>query len=604
MNSYILDTSLNGYDGASLVDQQKIWVPVVDSNGSSYSSSNKIVFNLENMNSGDTYFSPKDSFIQIPLNLTVEFHNTTTVIAGAAANGSLLSNTASLENNFIASLKSGSFHIFDKINYKVSGNEVVVIDMCENMKINYSVLNSWSSDNALKRGDEYYFAKETPESTYFNTVTGVCNNRLQDSSSGVTSGLSTLKNANRINRMKKSSFNYLSAGPQMLSAGVGSNATIKTNRQDYCELTQNAGDASMHYMNYYIMASFQLCDIHPFFAEMPLVKNLSQYLSFNLNINSIYTHTLACAGSATGGSWSITGVSVTNQQQCCPYQLSEIGTADLTGISDGTGISLIGVRVAANAVAANPPAAAVPAYSGAGTGTIRTCLGVVQSALNTVGKTDLTQCVFQACYIKLNKQYDELYMKNEIKTLVWDDCYCQLISNQPPSAAINQIISGSFSKIRKIVICPYISAASNGTAQISAVNSTFSSEPATLSAYVSGSAMQQFNVRIGNSNVYQSNLQYSYENYLQTFQKFEAVNAGLTPVSNGLISMADWENGAYGYRVIDMSCQSFENDLAAKVITVQFKNYSLQTMDYYILVYYEKNIELNTQTGTIQKLEV
>ena len=66
MDSYILNKSMNLTPPSSIVDESKIWVPVPDSNGLSYTAG-KVIFNLDNLAcSGSDYFNPSESFIQIP----------------------------------------------------------------------------------------------------------------------------------------------------------------------------------------------------------------------------------------------------------------------------------------------------------------------------------------------------------------------------------------------------------------------------------------------------------------------------------------------------------------------------------------------------------
>ena len=108
---------------------------------------------------------------------------------------------------------------------------------------------------------------------------------------------------------------------------------------------------------------------------------------------------------------------------------------------------------------------------------------------------------------------------------------------------------------------------------------------------------------MGVNNVFQSNIQYGYENYLQFFRNQGAINGGLTNgIGNGLISQADWEQGAYGYRVVDLTVKNKANDLASQQITVNFTNSSGKTMQYIVLVFYEKNILFDTERGVIPQV--
>ena len=570
MDSYILNKSINLTPPSAIVDESKIWVAVPDSNGLSYSAG-KVIFNLDNLAcSGSDYFSPSESYIQIPLNLAVMF--------SSATNNALLNSvdtTKCFENAFIAGLKNGSYNLIDKINFKFAGNELIPLDNFENLKIHYKILTTWSQDNVVKRGDELYFALDDADSTYFHTALGMSNNRLNTAAT-FDAGLFGMANKGKLQRMKKTSYSYLST-----SGILSDNSLMINRRQDYCQLTDNtiAGGHAVHTMNYLILMSIKLSDLHPLFEAMPLVKNPSMYLALQLNVNSIHTHTVNAVG-------AITGISVTNATNTCPYQLSEVG---LTATKKGCSVS-------------------------AETGTITSQIGVVQAkgilnGLNIVGQShNTTTCIFNACFVKLNTEDYAIYANpsTAVKMVNWIECYCQSgggLSSVFTNNSVTQLISGNFSKLRSIVILPFLAGSSNGISAISPIISTYSSEPSTLCAHLGSSAMSNFNVRLGVNNVFQSNIQYGYENYLQYFRSQGAINGGITNgISNGLISQSAWEQGAYGYRVVDLTVKNKANDLASQQITVQFQNNSGKTMDYIVLCYFEKNILIDTERGIIPQI--
>jgi len=285
------------------------------------------------------------------------------------------------------------------------------------------------------------------------------------------------------------------------------------------------------------------------------------------------------AAAAQPAVWTV-GVPVTsNNTNTCPYQLSPISpNAD-------TGFRII---------------------STACSGIVKSQLSVKQVPITVIAGSiphTMTQCVFQACFVKMTAESDEHYSRVPSKEIAWLECYAQYgggLANIAPSSQVNQIISGAFPKLRKIVILPFLSVASNGTSGLSPLNSTFASEPATCSAFVGNAAVSYMNVRLGVNNVYPKDIQYAWEDYLQTAQGDGAINGGLeNGMSCGLISQSDWES-AYGYRVIDLSRHELANDLQPQNISVKFKNESIKTMDYIVLVYYEKTCGLDTQKGLLE----
>jgi hypothetical protein len=224
MDTYVLEKSMNGESASSLIFEQKNWIAIPDSNASQYSS-NKVNFVLDNIgNSATDYFNFQESFVQIPLNLSIKF-------VASTGTAPLLTSITSIENNFMASLKSGSYNIIDKINYKLNGNEIITNDNYENIKINYKILTSWSSETVQKRGDELYFAKDDVLTTNWSSTYGIVNTSIKPATT--FGAYYSSPNLPRLARMRKTSFNYLSSVQSL----VGTNNTkINGLRQDFCQL--------------------------------------------------------------------------------------------------------------------------------------------------------------------------------------------------------------------------------------------------------------------------------------------------------------------------------------------------------------------------------
>jgi hypothetical protein len=239
-------------------------------------------------------------------------------------------------------------------------------------------------------------------------------------------------------------------------------------------------------------------------------------------------------------------------------------------------------------------------------GTVKSQISVCQVPATVIAGSiahTMTQCVFQACFVKMTAAADEQYSRSPSKEVAWLECYAQYgggLANIAAGGQVNQLISGSFPKLRKLVILPFIAVSANGTSGLSPLNSTFAAEGGTLSAFVGNSAVSLMNVRLGVNNVYPKDIEYGYENYLQTVQGDGAMNGGLeNGMSCGLISQSDWES-SYGYRVVDLSRHEQANDLQPQNISVKFKNQSTRAMDYIVLVYYEKSCGIDCQRGLLE----
>lgn len=562
MDAYVLDKTLDMPDGKSLLMESKHFVEIADSNNGSYSS-NRITFSLDNIaTTASHYFNPTESYITIPLNMAVEFAST------ANANGFL--DDTSIKNNFVASLKNGSYQLIDKINYKLNANELIALDNFENIKINYEILSTWGQDDVQKRGDELMFRKDNTASFEWVANYGSVNNKIGnidfDNANGfaepnfgrrermkLTSGLQSYKNFGSFNTLDNLSDQYLNT---VTINGVAAGASKSTT------------------VNYHILMTFRLCDLHPYFKNMPLVKNPQQTLVLHLNTGAVYSYGMSAAGAITAMAGGVSAYVVSNPTNTCPIMISDVGAM---GIITG----------------ANAPN---------GAQTVKAQIQVVRATgiTNSVAHKE-SQCKFHACFVKMSNDAEIQLVKSSLRNVVWNECYCQYggnLSNVVVNGRVSQLISGSYYKLRKLVVVPFRNQASNQG--INPIQSVFTTEPATAS-FATNNSVADFNVRLGINNVYPKNIQYSYETYLHEFQQSNAINGSMVAgTTNGLISLQDW-NSAYGYYVVDLSRKIEDNDLRPEQITVQFTNRSNAVMDYVVLVYYEKMLTIDCEKGVIAK---
>ena len=116
MDAILYKASLQQGQEKELMFNHKQWIEIVDNNGKSYNS-RRVNFDLANVsNSGQDFFNVKESLVQIPLVLDVQF------TSSSAATSMLETATNSVSSQFVASLKSGAYHIINSINYKINGN--------------------------------------------------------------------------------------------------------------------------------------------------------------------------------------------------------------------------------------------------------------------------------------------------------------------------------------------------------------------------------------------------------------------------------------------------------------------------------------------------
>ena len=181
-------------------------------------------------------------------------------------------------------------------------------------------------------------------------------------------------------------------------------------------------------------------------------------------------------------------------------------------------------------------------------------------------------------------------------------------------ATVSQILTNGISRPRYLLIVPQMSASINGSAKANLgttytkatdglsvlggpMNSPFSSAPGTTAPQA---IISSLNILVSGQNIYQSNYQYGFEQWLQEVRGSNSLNGGIpTALSSGLLSQNDWENG-YRYCYVDLSRRmSQANDDISRSIQVSFTNSATYCMDYFFVIGYEKQLVLSTSTGSL-----
>ena len=125
--------------------------------------------------------------------------------------------------------------------------------------------------------------------------------------------------------------------------------------------------------------------------------------------------------------------------------------------------------------------------------------------------------------------------------------------------------------------------------------SVFDSAPSTVAPQ---SALTDFNVLVSNMNIFQRNISYDFENFIEEISPANAINGGLdTGLTSGLIDFTAWSQN-YRYYVVDLS-RRLAGDNTPKSLTVVGNNRSKFDVDYFFYVEYERHLSLDVESGHI-----
>lgn len=125
--------------------------------------------------------------------------------------------------------------------------------------------------------------------------------------------------------------------------------------------------------------------------------------------------------------------------------------------------------------------------------------------------------------------------------------------------------------------------------------SIFDSAPATTS----GTFLKDLQIQVGGKNTFQLNETYSYDQFINEFSKFFALNGNSTlGVTSGLINQASW-NKAYRCYVADISRRELSEHAVSKAVVLTGYNASAKACELICFVAYRKSLTLNTATGIV-----
>ena len=213
---------------------------------------------------------------------------------------------------------------------------------------------------------------------------------------------------------------------------------------------------------------------------------------------------------------------------------------------------------------------------------------------NGLGQTHTkNQCrLYVPCYI-MAPSCESQYVGLGSKKVLYTDFYFQRLRSI--QGGFNSLISNALSRMKRLVIIPMLLASANGTLQIEPQSSPYTSEPSTTAPHF----IQNFNVALSGTNVYQSAITYKYESFLDEMAGAYGVNAGKeTGVCSSLISLKDYESN-YGYIVVDLSRRYQYDEMTPLSVQVSGTVASPKALDLFCYIEYEKDVTIDLATGQI-----
>jgi hypothetical protein len=204
-----------------------------------------------------------------------------------------------------------------------------------------------------------------------------------------------------------------------------------------------------------------------------------------------------------------------------------------------------------------------------------------------------SQCRLYVPVYTLSPKAEQQYLSKGLQTIIYNDLYVQHVKGVTESLQV--LLTNSLSRMQRMIIVPLMSKYTiTGFPTVdSPIESCVSTEPATCSPLF----LSDFNVQLSGSNIYQQNIQYKYEHFLNEINGKYGVNANMeTGLCSSQINIDDYHSN-FGYMVVDLSRRYSHDDNVPLSVQISGKLNSPKAMDFLCFIEYNKTISVDLATG-------
>ena len=440
-------------------------------------------------------------------------------------------------------LKNGFHQFIDSVQLVVDGQTIQTSQIYENIAANFRILSTWSKDTLTQYGpslgialDNYDSLENTATATLIPATWGI--DMIDSSNTGITQRQSV---------------------QNVLAAGTGAGASIlaaqaKNLGKSQVAVVSSATVASgAHCYTQFVLATVRLADISPAIKAFPMTRNLKGFLYLNYNSS---TTTIAFDGTPT-----LSSVSTVSQfGRCAPVlfnnnQVSQLSKASATWEMEAT-------------------------------------ISGVQTDL-TAAAPQLTYARLVAPYYVANPMVDSaLSMKKTFRYLERN------VSTFDITAGANTTVtlSPGIANPKGVLLFPYFTGSSTVSNLLSnPLLSVTDSCPSTTSPLA---ALKDLQIMVANKPIFNNPVSYDADLFLQEVAQLGADGGLNNEFDSGLISAQDWDR-LYRYYYVNVGRRLESEDGSSKSVIVQTTNATQCNMRVIAMIFYEKEITVDTSAGRV-----
>lgn len=537
--------------------ESKIYNYIQDLNNSVYQNNGLtlVQFDLGSIYNSKYFNQPEDWYLAIPL-----------VMVYAVGNGSTLVTPAANTSYPAVSFKGGFWNLVDKCEIELDGKTIEQMSPYTNQYVGIKMLSQMTQNDLIQYGSMLNLpcVDSVNSMVYDNAQTkSLMNNYILGNSLQSNTDLSLNANVGN-DRLTKSiqKFGYSAA----VNAMIGNLTTLTQAQQEgrptYQILNTNYGV-------YYDTAIIRMRDIFDSFNSLPLVKKVQGALRLYLNTGAI-RYTKASA-TTIGPPNATTSLSLANStfSTTCPITINQ--SACTISASAFTDI-----------------------YAGCFVGTAPvTSINSVNLGASNARHPTLLSCRLYYSQVEVKPQKALEYVSsNRSKRVCYNTILTSTLTNIPAGSTFSQIVQSGIVGIRGVIIVPFIST-SVQTGGLSQWANPLDTCPMTTSPL----ALTNLNVQIGGMNVFNVNVQYGWEQFIENTSQWENITNDFAVGSVGLFSQDYWNNSRVYF--VDCSRGSLADNNTPRNVVVNFTNSNNVAMDALVFVIQNKEFSLDVETGLI-----
>ena len=540
-------------EGSSQIFLKKDWLNILDNQNGNYRGSQSVIDTSQLANS-NKYMNYREAYLAVPMVLT---------LTGTALTAP---QTAATSADYGIGLKNWFGSVIHSLTLDVGGTTIIQQTPYSGLWNTFKLMSSLSWNDVATIGASIGFYPDNALSVSFNAAAsvdgiGTCNNQNFQTFPVVSGAFNSYDVANDGFLRRQQYINYDATG--LTAPGSAAFSTLLTKAACDQVYKSHVSNKVAGCVQHAIMAIIQLKHIHSFFQNIPLVKGM--FMKATLNLNQPQVELDATAGrelSIVSTNSPLGGV--------VPIMVSSARTSNglaaaLTGAGNLYASLFVGNQV---------------------TWTAQTA----QGAVNTNFTPSINLYVPSFTF---NSVFEQAYLSNPVKRIVYTDIYQYLVSNVGAGANFNNLITNGLAGIKSVTVLPYYTAAANeGTAPIQSVFDPAGAGP--TSPLVS---LSNFNVVVSGQNMIYNTQKYGFEQFMNQYHGCCGVNAGLTDgLTSGFIDQLSFDT-EYNYYYVNCSRMLPVEEPVPKSVSVIGQNLSAKAVDLYVFVEYGVEISIDILTG-------